>query len=121
MTHARTAFAETNDQEIVDAGDGNAIKYRTYGTYMPITTGASGETNTLADPTSPSQELTLHCVTHGGGDRVVTASTAINQTGNTIMTFGAADDSIVLGSVQKAGTAGAYRWNVKQNDGVALS
>lgn len=121
MTHARTAFAENSDQEIVDVGDGNAITYTTYGSYMPITTGASGETNTVTAPTSASQEMTLHMVVDGGGDRVVTFPAVLNVANETIATFAAVDDCLIVKSVQIAGAAGTYRWQVVLNDNITLS
>ena len=63
------------------------------------------------------QRLSLICDVNVG-NIVVTASQAINQTGNTIMTFGAAADMIILEGMQ---LGGALRWRVVSNDGVALS
>lgn len=102
---------------IADPGGANAaIPVTTSGVLMITTAGA--ETNTLAVPTFVGQELSLIMDTHVGGDRVVTSAQSINQTGNTIMTFGAAADMIVLKAMK---VAGALRWRVVANDGVALS
>ena len=119
-----TAFTAQRDlarasKEQPDPGDGAAITYTRWGQIISIVSGASGETNTLADPPAAGENLTLTMDTDGGGNRVITAATAINQAGNTIMTFGAVLDTVVLSSITDG--AGGYRWHVISNDGVALS
>lgn len=117
--NVETAIAELAKYECItlaDPGDGQAIPVTRSAT-VAITTAAA-ETNTLAIPTFVGQKLFLICDTHAVGDRVVTSAQAINQTGNTIMTFGAAGDAILL---QAATVGGALRWRVVANDGVALS
>jgi hypothetical protein len=104
------------DQVIADPGTGQAIPVTTSGVLM-ITTAAA-ETNTLADPTFVGQELSLICDTYAAGDRVVTSASSINQANNTIMTFGAAADMIVLRAMKVGGN---LRWRVVANDGVSLS
>lgn len=101
---------------LADPGTGVAIPVLRSASVAIVTAGA--ETNTLAIPTFRGQRLILFMDTRVGGDRVVTASQAINQAANTIMTFGAARDCIVLEAVT---VAGALRWQVTANDGVALS
>jgi len=105
--------------ELPDPGDAAKIA-ATQWAHIAMTTGASGETNTLEDPIKAGQRLALTLLTDGGGDRVITADSAVNQTGNTIMTFGAAGDSCILESFMVS-AAGTYRWRVIYNDGVALS
>lgn len=100
---------------IADPGTGAAIPVTTSGVCMITTAGA--ETNTLAIPTFVGQQLALICDTYVG-NRVITCAQSINQANNTIMTFGAAADMIVL-TAMKVG--GAFRWRVTANDGVALS
>lgn len=102
--------------EIADPGDGAAIPVTRSAT-INITTAAA-ETNTLAIPTFLGQVLVLNMDTRAVGDRVVTSAQAINQAGNTIMTFGAARDNISLRAIT---VGGALRWTVVHNDGVALS
>jgi len=108
--------AETNPSELADPGTGVAIPVTRSATINIVT--AAAETNTLANPTFVGQVLVLNMDTRAVGDRVVTAAAAINQAGNTIMTFGAARDCITLRGVK---VAGALRWAVQGNDGVALS
>lgn len=103
--------------EVADPGGANAAIPVTRSASLGIVT-AGAETNTLAIPTFLGQKLFLYMDTRVGGDRVVTSAQALNQTGNTIMTFGAARDNILLQAI-KVGSA--LRWQVVANDGVALS
>lgn len=100
---------------VADPGTGAAIPVTTSATINIVTAGA--ETNTLAIPSFLGQVLLLNVATYVG-NRVITSAQAINQAGNTIMTFGAARDLIELRAVL-VGTA--LRWAVTANDGVALS
>lgn len=100
---------------VSDPGTGAAIPVTTSATINITSAGA--ETNTLAIPTFLGQVLILNMNVFGG-NRVVTSAQGINQAGNTVMTFGAARDSIVLKSVL---VGGALRWQVVANDGVALT
>lgn len=111
----KTAQGASTDV-IADPGTGVAIPVTQNGVLMITTAGA--ETNTLAIPTFIGQRLCLIMDVRVGGDRVITSAQAINQAGNTIMTFGAAADMIVLEGMQ---VAGVLRWRVTANDGVALS
>lgn len=101
---------------IADPGTGVAIPVTASGT-VAITTAAA-ETNTLADPTYAGQFLSLFVDTYAVGNRVVTAASRINQAANTIMTFGSVGDFIKLEAIT---IAGALKWQVVSNDGVALS
>lgn len=102
---------------LADPGGANAAIPVTRSAVVNIVTGGA-ETNTLAVPTFLGQKLILNMDTRVGGDRVVTSAQRINQAGNTIMTFGAAGDCIVLEAIK---IAGAFRWQVTGNDGVALA
>lgn len=84
-----------------------------------MTTGGSGETRTLANPTKAGIRFVLRLLTDGGGDAVVTASNGLNVTGNTVATFADASDMLSLVSVSH--TTG-YRWEIETNVGsVSLS
>lgn len=111
------AIYEQVQHEIADPGTGVAIPVTSSGT-VPIVTGAAPETNTLAAPTFLGQELVLCMDVDGGGNRAVTAASAINIAGNTIMTFGEARDTIVLKAIR---LAGVLAWEVVANNGVALT
>lgn len=100
---------------IADPGNAGAISVKQSG--VCAMTSAGAETRTIAIPAFIGQEITLIDDTHVG-NIVVTAAAAINQTGNTVMTFGAAADFIVL---KAATVGGSLVWRVAANDGVALS
>ncbi|MFH1984128.1 MAG: hypothetical protein ABIL58_19995 [Pseudomonadota bacterium] len=102
---------------IADPGDAGAIPVTRSG-QVPITTGGSGETRTLAIPALAGITLAISIDVDGGGDAVITAAAAVNQTGNNTITMGDAGDTIVLTAVQ---VAGALVWRVLVNDGCALS
>lgn len=99
-----------------DPGSGAALPV-TASTSISFTV-AGAETNTLAAPTAVGQRLSLIVGAYSAGARVVTVASAIDQTGNTIMTFGAVSDWIMLRAVRYAG---ALVWRVAATDGVALS
>lgn len=112
----QAAGAATNT--IADPGTGQAIPVTTSG-MVPLTIAGAGETNTLAIPAFVGQVLDIIADTlGGGGDRAITSAQAINQAGNTVMTFAAAADFIRLVACT---IGGALRWRVAANDGVALS
>jgi len=71
-------------RRILDPGDAGTIDTTETG-YCELTS-AGAETRTLADPQFRGQTLDLVFVSDGG-DCVVTASSPINQSGNTIITF----------------------------------
>lgn len=100
---------------IADPGDAGAIPVTKSGS-VAITTAAA-ETRTIAIPGRAGITLVLS-LDVDGGDCVITAAAAINQTGNNTITLGDAGDTIVLTAVQKAG---ALVWRVLVNDGCALS
>lgn len=100
---------------IADPGASGAIPSDVSGICHIVT--AAAESRTVATPLKAGLDLTLVLDTDGG-DATVTAASAINMAGNTIMTFDNAGEIIVLRSV-KVGTA--YRWRVIANDGVSLS
>ncbi len=100
---------------IADPGDAGAIPVTDTGSVAIVTAGA--ETRALADPSYAGQVLSLSMDTDGG-DCVVTAATAVNQTGNNTLTFADAGDVLVLVAVD---VAGSPVWRVMSNDGVALS
>lgn len=103
-------------ENLGDPGDaGNILAHRSG--YIWFVTAAA-ETRTLDDPVFVGQRLELFFETDAG-DNVVTADSAINQAGNTIMTFADAGDHIEL--VGGRDGAGDFEWRVIANDGVALS
>lgn len=105
-------------KEISDPGTGTPIVSAFFDAVVPIVTGASGQTNTLPNPEHGGNLLTLWLKTDGGGDRVITAATAINATGNNTITMNDANDSITLMSVP---SGSGYRWQEVANKGASLS
>ncbi len=102
---------------LVDPGDGIALRLAgKNGTYEIDT--AAAETRLLRDPTKTGERMGI-VLRVDGGDCVVTADTAINQAGNTVLTFNAAGETIFLEAVEVA--VGTYVWRVLANDGVDLS
>jgi hypothetical protein len=108
---------KASNAEIADPGDGSAIPVTISGV-VPLTVGAGVETNTLAIPTFLGQRLVICLDVVGGGSRAITAASAINVAGNTVMTFGTARDCIELVAIQ---LAGVLAWEVTWNNAVALS
>ncbi len=102
-------------QGITDPGAAGAIPVDRSGQVKMVSAGA--EARTIAIPTFVGQRIALIADTVAG-TITVTAAQAINQTGNTVMTFAQAADFIELVG---ATVAGALRWRVAANDGVALS
>jgi len=100
---------------VADPGNAGAIPVTASG-YCPIVTAGS-ETRTLAAPQFPGQTLDLYIDTDGG-TCVITASLAINQTGNNTITMADVGDFIRLVGVTRAGV---LRWQVAANDGAALT
>jgi len=100
---------------ITDPAAAGAIPVTKSGSVAITTVGA--ETRTLAIPALAGITLALS-LDVDGGDCVITAAAAINQTGNNTITLNDAGDTIVLTAVQKAG---ALVWRVVVNDGCTLA
>lgn len=111
MLTGRAALENT----ITDPGNAGAIPVTVSG--VCAMTSAGAETRTLAIPTYLGQQIALIDDTHVG-NIVITSAQAVNQAGNTTLTFGAAADACVLTAMT---VGGALRWRVTANDGVALS
>lgn len=115
--HNTLEEAARSEFTLSDPGDGKTIASPSKQSgVVPLVTAAA-ETRSLADPARAGLQVTLAMQTDGG-DCVVTASSAVNQTGNNTLTFADAGDEITLRAIKK-GTA--LVWRVASNDGVALS
>ncbi len=112
-----TAIVGSLTTPIADPGDAGAIPVTGEG-YVPLVS-AAGETRTLADPTIAGQQLLLFFKVNDTGDIAITATSAINQTGNTIMTFTDIGEVIQLIAIED--DAASFEWRVVHNDGVALT
>lgn len=113
--HNGTNSKTLSPAAVVDPGNGQAIAVANSGTCPLVSAGA--ETRTLAAPTFAGQRIILACKTYVG-DITLTASAAVNQTGNNTLVFGAAGDYIELVGIE---LGAAKVWRVVANDGVALS
>jgi predicted RecA/RadA family phage recombinase len=100
---------------IADPGNAGAIPVTSTGRVAIVTAGS--ETRTLAAPTFAGQELLLYVKTDGG-TCVITASAAVNQTGNNTITMADVNDSIRLVGIENGGS---LVWRVAHNDGAVLS
>lgn len=111
-------LAQFADWEYGTIADGEKIQVNKCGS-ISLKTGASGETNTLADPSRAGLWLDITLYSDGGGDRVIATASPVNQAGNNRLTFGDVGDTIFLKSVRYSATE--FRWRVVAYDGVALS
>ena len=103
-------------RQIADPGDTGTIDTGQSGFVRLVSGGA--ETRTLADPQWEGQTLDLVFITDGG-DCVVTASSPLNQAGNTIMTFADIGDHVRM--VGFWNSTDGWEWRQVANDGAALS
>ena len=101
---------------IADPGDAGAIDVSFSG-YCELTTAAA-ETRTIADPVFKGQVIDLVFIADAG-DCVITAASALNQTGNTIMTFADIGDHVRMVGAWNA--TDGFEWKQVANDGAALS
>lgn len=109
--------ATTRALELADPGNAGTIKAKESPQVCHLESSGA-ETRTLADPDGPGQILIL-AMRADGGDITATASSAINQAGNTIMTFDDQGDSVLLYSIEDGDDN--FEWRVAVADGVSLS
>jgi hypothetical protein len=107
------------DTTVEDPGAGGTIQVHRSPAVVDIVT-ADAEARTLADPLAAGVFLVLTLKTDGG-DCTVTASTGINQAGNTVCVFADAGDILALVSVPDPSSSGDFVWRVIENDGGSLS
>lgn len=100
-----------------DPGNGGAIPASLVRHYNIATAGA--ETRTLPDPPRSGILLALNMTVHVG-DCVITAASAINAAGNTIITLNSIGDFVLLMS-RKTSTGSGFAWVVITNNGAVLS
>lgn len=104
--------------QITDPGSvTQAIPVTESGSVALVSAGA--EDRTVAAPTFAGQTLSIFCETFVG-NITVTFATQINVATNTIATFTAASQSIIVMAVVST-AAGALVWRVVQNDATTLS
>ena len=100
---------------LADTGDAGAIPVARSGNVALTSAGA--ETRTLAIPAAQGIELVVSCDVYVG-DIVITAASAVNQTGDTVITLGSAGVTIAFKAVQ---VASALVWRIAMNDGATLA
>jgi len=105
-----------------DPGHGGTI-YAADDAYLELTSGDNGwgvaGTRTLSDPTFKGQTLDIVFVKDGNADITITASSPINQTGNTSAVCGDIGDHIRMIGAYNA--TDGWEWKVVVNDGYTLS
>ena len=110
-------MSQFNNRVVSDPGNGGAIPVGNYNTICNMTSTGASDTRTVANPKYLGQTCTLALDVDGGG-LDITAASAVNQAGNTVMDFSHAGDFAKLCAVHQAG---ALRWQVIGSDGVAFS
>lgn len=100
---------------IADPGDAGAIPVTASG--VVALTSAGSETRTLAIPTFRGQRLLLY-MTVDNGAIAITVASAINETGNTVITFDDPGETIELTAIDIGGT---LAWRVTAVDGATPS
>jgi len=115
--HRVLADLYTAEPTNVDPGDAGYLsnKNKWFARYSLVT--AAAETRTLKTPLRAGLIMSLTLDTDGG-NCVVTSEVAINSSGNTIMTFADARDTVTLISIE---AGGSFYWSVLANDGASLS
>ena len=97
-----------------DPGNGGSISVEKFGqVFEMVSTVAGGETRKLLPPTRHGVQCVLRCKTHVG-NIVVTAAEGLNVAANTVATFDAAGEQLLLVSV--SATTGC-RWEILVNTG----
>jgi len=101
-----------------DPGNAGTIVIDRYGAVVPLVSGSSGETRTLAVPTKAGILSTLVFDTDGGGDIIVTVTNGYNYDGDEPITFSDAGDYVTFMSV-KIGSN--YRWRGIAEEGTTAA
>ncbi len=104
------------EKRIPDPGDAGTIKADRDLGVCALTTGASNETRTVGNPDDIGVRMAICMEVDGGGDAVLTFSSAYDEAGTTSMTFSATGQVAFLESVAQG--ARTYVWRVKGYDGV---
>lgn len=99
---------------LTDPGNAGIIRVNKDMQICEMTSGASGETRTLATPTKAGIRLVLRMKTDGGGDIVVTAPAGYNVALETRAVFADASDFLSLISVTIS--AGSFRWEALEGN-----
>lgn len=105
---------------LLDPGNAGIIRPNKDLQICEMTSGASGETRTLARPTKAGIHFDLRMSVDGGGDITVTATGGFNIAGETQAIFADASDFLPLVSVTVTapvgGSGGVYRWEAAEGN-----
>lgn len=100
---------------LTDPGDAGTVSVTNSGTLV-LTTGGSGETRDLPDPTFVGQKIDVCLDVHGGGDVAINFDSDITDNGDNVLTFTAAGQAARLIGVQ---SGGSLAWRVLRGDNAA--
>ena len=117
--HRITADLQRADFDQSDPGSGNTIVADGNWTVVDLssteTETADGKRRVLADPVKSGQVLVITAKSVASGNiGVYNTTTKVNTSGNNLITFNTAGDTVVLTSVPN-GSSG-YRWIITAND-----
>jgi len=127
MSVQQQAARDAAELVIADPGDGKTIGGGGGAGYRcNLTTGATAETRTLADPTQDGETLTITLKTHGGGNCDITPATVglrCNTYESVTTTLDRADfdvngDTLTVRAVNVGGT---LKWSAVEVAGAILS
>ena len=117
MPQTEDIYSRGVEPELIpDPGNAGAIDVSRSG-YCELTSAAA-ETRTLADPVFRGQVIDIVFISDGG-DCVVTAASAVNQTGNNTITFTDVGEHTRLVGAYNA--TDGWEWKTIVNDGAALT
>lgn len=103
---------------LVDPGDAESLTTDGRGVATIGLRSSAAETRTLKDPTAAGQLLTLYML-EDGGDITVTASTAYDEAGNTVLVFNNVGDTVTLVAIRDdVDDNESFAWRVLTADGV---
>lgn len=109
-------LVDSVDGQILDPGDAGTITSLVGLGVCALVTGGA-ETRTVSDPVNINQKLRL-CLDTDGGDCVATFDSDFDQSGNNVVTFDDAGDSVHFEAIT---IAGSPKWRITANVGAALS
>lgn len=117
--HRITADLQKADFDQADPGSGGTIVADGNWTVVDLssteTETADGKRRVLADPVKSGQVLVITAKSVASGNiGVYNTTTKVNTSGNNLITFNTAGDTVVLTSVPN-GSSG-YRWIITAND-----
>lgn len=114
----RDLFLDAAPYDITDPGNAGTMRVDRQLALFKLTSGSSGETRTLAQPTKPGNLCAVVMDVDGGGDITLTVTGGYNQAAATSIVFGDAGDWALFYSVE-VGTS--YYWRVIASEGLSIT